>query len=376
MKPVFHYLILLVSLTICSQTVSSQSTAEPETLKPGSVAPDFSLPGVDGKTYNLESFAKARVLVIIFSCNHCPTAQAYEDRIIALANDYSHSGVEVVMISPNSVKALSYAELGYSDMGDSFEEMKQRAADKKFPFPYLYDGDRQEAALAYGPVATPHCFVFDSKRILRYVGRIDANEKPGTGSGEDIRRAVDEVLAGQQVTTPVTKVFGCSVKWSWKDEYTVKLNKEWAEEPVTLEAVDAGFISELVANRSDKVRMITVWASWCGPCLMEMPDMVITDRMYRHRPFELITISADKPEKISEVLRILTENQASNKNYIFNKDEVFELIEAVDKEWRGALPYTMIVEPGGKVIYRKQDTINPLEIRKLIVESSYLGRYY
>ena len=122
--------------------------------------------------------------------------------------------------------------------------------------------------------------------------------------------------------------------------------------------------------------MITVWASWCGPCLMEMPDMVITDRMYRHRPFELITISADKPEKISEVLRILTVNQASNKNYIFNKDEVFELIEAVDKEWRGALPYTMIIEPGGKVIYRKQDTINPLEIRKLIVGSSYLGRYY
>jgi len=370
------YLVLLCSFTVYCQLLASQSTAEPETLKPGSVAPDFSLPGVDGKTYNLDSFAKARVLVIIFSCNHCPTAQAYEDRIIALANDYSHSGVEVVMISPNSVKALSYAELGYSDMGDSFEEMKQRAADKKFPFPYLYDGDRQEAALAYGPVATPHCFVFDSKRILRYVGRIDANEKPGTGSGEDIRRAVDEVLAGQQVTTPVTKVFGCSVKWSWKDEYTVKRNKEWAEEPVTLEAVDAGFISELVANRSDKVRMITVWASWCGPCLMEMPDMVITDRMYRHRPFELITISADKPEKISEVLRILTENQASNKNYIFNKDEVFELIEAVDKEWRGALPYTMIVEPGGKVIYRKQDTINPLEIRKLIVESSYLGRYY
>lgn len=370
------YLVLLCSFTIYCQLLASQSTAEPETLKPGSVAPDFSLPGVDGKTYNLDSFAKARVLVIIFSCNHCPTAQAYEDRIIALANDYNPAGVAVVMISPNSVKALSYAELGYSDMGDSFEEMKQRAADKKFPFPYLYDGDSQEAALAYGPVATPHCFVFDSKRILRYVGRIDASEKPGTGSGEDIRKAVDEVLAGQEVTTPVTKVFGCSVKWSWKDEYTVKLNKQWAGEPVTLEAVDAGFISELVANRSDKIRMITVWASWCGPCLMEMPDMVITDRMYRHRPFELITISADKPEKISEVLRILTENQASNKNYIFNKDAVFELIEAVDKEWRGALPYTMIIEPGGKVIYRKQDTINPLEIRKLIVESSYLGRYY
>lgn len=354
----------------------SQIPAAPETLQPGSKAPDFSLPGVDGKSYSLSSFSEAKALVIIFSCNHCPTAQAYEGRIIDLANDYRPAGVEVVMISSNSSAALSLAELGYSDMGDSFDDMKQRAADKKFPFPYLYDGDRQEAALAYGPVATPHCFVFDSNMLLQYTGRIDASEKPGTGSGEDIRKAVDEVLAGREVTTPVTKVFGCSIKWSWKDEYTKKLNQEWAEQPVTLELVDAAFIRELIANKSDKVRMINIWATWCGPCLMEMPDMVITDRMYRQRAFELITISADKPEKMSAVLSVLRENQASNQNYIFNKDEVFELIEAVDKEWRGALPYTMIIEPGGKVIYRKQDTINPLEIRKLIVDSSYLGRYY
>lgn len=373
---IVRYFLLLGSFIIYCQSMISQAPADPETLQPGSKAPDFNLPGIDGKNYSLSSFSDAKVLVIIFSCNHCPTAQAYEDRIIALANDYRTAGIEVVMISPNSVAALSLAELGYSDMGDSFEEMKQRAADKEFPFPYLYDGEKQEAALAYGPVATPHTFVFDSKRILRYAGRIDASEKPGTGSGEDVRKAVDEVLAGSQVTTPVTKVFGCSVKWSWKDEYTKKLNKEWAEQPVTLEQVGVDFITELIANKSDKVRMINVWASWCGPCLMEMPDMVITDRMYRHRAFELITISADKPEKMSEVLRVLTQNQASNRNYIFNKDEAFELIEAVDKEWRGALPYTMIIEPGGKVIYRKQDTINPLEIRKLIVESSYLGRYY
>lgn len=373
---IVRYLLLLSSFTIYCQLLVSQAHTDPETLQPGSKAPDFNLPGVDGKSYSLSSFAEAKVLVVIFSCNHCPTAQAYEDRIIALANDYRPSGVEVVMISPNSVAALSPAELGYSDMGDSFEEMKQRAADKSFPFPYLFDGEKQEAALAYGPVVTPHCFVFDSNRILQYAGRIDASEKPGTGSGEDIRKAVDEVLAGRQVTTPVTKVFGCSVKWSWKDQYTKKLYEEWAELPVTLEHVDAAFIRELVANKSDKVRLINVWATWCGPCLMEMPDMVMTDRMYRHRAFEFITISADKPEKMSVVMSILTRNQASNKNYIFNKDEAYELIEAVDKEWRGALPYTLIIEPGGKVIYRKQDASNPLEIRKLIVESSYLGRYY
>ena len=128
--------------------IETQAThPEPKTLEIGSKAPDFNLPGVDGKTYSLKDFDKASVLVVIFSCNHCPTAQAYEDRIISLANDYKSKRVDLVMISPNSVKALNYSELGYTDMGDSYEEMKLRAADKKFTFPYLYDGDDQKTAL-------------------------------------------------------------------------------------------------------------------------------------------------------------------------------------------------------------------------------------
>jgi len=374
--------IRLLSLTILTliitPAVDSQTTdhPEPKTLTPGSKAPDFTLPGVDGKTYSLSSFKKAKALVIIFSCNHCPTAQAYEDRIIALTNDYRSKGVEVVMISPNAVDALNYSELGYSDMGDSFDDMKQRAKDKAFPFPYLYDGDDQKTALAYGPVATPHCFVLDSDRIVRYAGRLDGSEKPGTGRGEDIRNALDEVLSGQPVTTPVTKVFGCSVKWSWKNEYTKKLYKEWAGLPVTLDEIDADGVRELIRNNTGKVRLINIWASWCGPCITEMPDLVIIDRMYRGRPFELVTISADKMERKTEALRILKEKQASNRNYIFSKENVYELIEAVDPEWQGALPYTLLIEPGGKIIYRKQDTIDPLQMKKLIVGSKYLGRYY
>jgi thiol-disulfide isomerase/thioredoxin len=369
---------LLIILSLLSAPIlwSQGAHPEPQTINPGSKAPDFSLPGVDGKTYSLGSFKKAKVLVIIFSCNHCPTAQAYEDRIIALANDYRPKGVEVVMISPNAVDALNYSELGYSDMGDSFDEMKQRAKDKAFPFPYLYDGDDQKTALAYGPVATPHSFILDGDRIVRYAGRIDGSEKPGTGRGEDIRNALDAVLSGQPVTTPVTKVFGCSVKWSWKNEYTKKLYKEWAELPVTIDEIDAEGVRELIKNNTGKVRLINIWASWCGPCITEMPDLVIIDRMYRGRPFEFITISADKPDRKPEALRILKEKQASNRNYIFSKQDVYELIEAVDPEWQGALPYTMLIEPGGKIIYRKQDTIDPLQMKKLIVGSQYLGRYY
>jgi peroxiredoxin len=369
---------IIVLLVFCTGRGLSQTThPEPETLKPGSKAPDFSLKGVDGKTYGLKDFNKASVLVIIFSCNHCPTAQAYEDRIITLTNDYKTKGVEVVMISPNNINALNYSELGYTDMGDSFEEMKQRAADKKFPFPYLYDGDEQKTALEYGPVATPHCFVFDRDRILRYTGRVDGSEKPGTGKGEDVRNAIDAVLAGKPVANPVTKVFGCSIKWSWKNDYTKKLYKQWAELPVNLETIDVQGIKDLVRNsNSDKLRLINFWATWCGPCITEFPDLVIIDRMYRGRPFEFITVSTDKQNRKEDVLKFLQKQEASNKNYIFNKDDVYELIEAVNPDWQGALPFTMLIEPGGNIVYKKQDVIDPLQMKKLIVNNKYIGRYY
>ena len=378
MKKSFKTFFILLLILTCNFRVFPQTiNTEPKTLEIGTKAPDFDLLGVDGNNYSLKEFNKASVLVVIFSCNHCPTAQAYEDRIISIAKDYKPKGVALVMISPNSVKALNYSELGYSDMGDSYEEMKLRAADKGFSFPYLYDGDDQKASLAYGPVTTPHGFVFDSKRILRYNGRIDGSEKPGTGKGEDIRNAINSILAGEPVKNPVTKVFGCSVKWSWKDEYTQRLYKQWAELPVTLEEIDVQEIKELIKNSSsDKLRLINIWATWCGPCIIEFPDMVIIDRMYRGRQFELITISADKQARKADALKFLQKQQASNKNYIFNDDDVYKLIDAVGSDWQGALPFTLLIEPGGKIIYKKQDMINPAGMKKLIVENKYIGRYY
>src|ERR1700685_4131557 len=130
-----------------------------KTLESGNSAPDFNLMGVDGKTYSLASFKNARVLVIVFTCNHCPTAQAYEDRIIRLTSDYSNKKVAVVAIMPNDPDCLRLDELDFSDLGDTYEEMKIRAKEKKFNFPYLYDGKTETVSRAYGPIATPHVFI-------------------------------------------------------------------------------------------------------------------------------------------------------------------------------------------------------------------------
>jgi thiol-disulfide isomerase/thioredoxin len=343
----------------------------------GSPAPAFSLPGTDGKTYSLASFSKSDVLVIVFTCDHCPTAQAYEDRVIQLTKDYESKKVSVIAIMPNDPTSINLDELGYTDMGDSFEEMKLRAKEKKFNFPYLYDGENEKVSLAYGPIATPHVFIFDNKRILRYSGRIDDMEKPTkTPTQQDARNAIDELLAGKPVSVPTTKVFGCSIKWAEKSSWIDKAKEAWAKEPVSIDTINDAGIRDLVQNHTDKLMLINVWATWCGPCVTEFPEFISMNRMYRKRDFEFISISADELGKKDKALQFLQKQQASAKNYIFSGDSKYKLIEAIDPKWPGALPYTMLVEPGGKIVFAKEGIIDPAELKKAIVENHYIGRYY
>ena len=350
---------------------------EHPTLAIGAAAPDFSLMGVDGKTYSLSSFKDARVLVIVFTCNHCPTAQAYEDRIIQIAKDYKDRGVDVVAIMPNDPSSIRLDELGYTDMGDRFDEMKRRAAEKHYNFPYLNDGQTEETSKKYGPIATPHVFVFDADRKLRYSGRIDDVEKPGkTPHVSDARNAIEALLNGKDVPVKTTKVFGCSIKWTEKSDWIEKAKAEWAREPVNLDTITADGIKTLIQNHSDKLLLINVWATWCGPCVAEFPDLVDINRMYRRRDFEFITISADEPAKKNKALQFLQKSQASATNYIFNIDDKYKLIEAIDPKWQGALPYTLLVEPGGKIVWSKEGPVDPQVLKTAIVDDPAIGRYY
>ena len=368
--------VLLGSFLMTGGPVAKTPAEEHKTRAIGSTAPDFNLPGVDGKNYSLESFKDAKVLVIVFTCNHCPTAQAYEERIKQMVTDYKSKGVALVAISPNSTEGLSLSELGYTDVSDSFEEMKYRAKDKNFNFPYLYDGETQSVSLQYGPAATPHIFIFDKARKLRYQGRIDDMENPKKKpTSFDARNAIDALVANKEVPVKTTKVFGCSTKWKEKSDWVERGNREWAKRPVPLEEIDEAGIRELIDNSSGKLRLINIWATWCGPCVIEFPEFIIMNRMYNARDFEFISISADELSKKEKVHQFLKEKQAANANYIFNGDNKYKLIEAVDPNWQGALPYTMI-EPGGKIVYAKQSTIDPLQIKKLIVENDLIGRVY
>lgn len=175
-----------------------------DTLKIGSVAPDFDLPGVDGKHYSLESFKDKKGFVIIFSCNHCPYVQAYEDRIKKIMSDYENKGIGLLAINPNDSDQ-------YED--DSFGNMKKRAAERGFNFPYLRDED-QTTAKAYGASHTPEIFLFDKEKKLVFHGKIDDNWKDESKvNSRYLREAIEELIASKEISVPETFTIGCTVKW-------------------------------------------------------------------------------------------------------------------------------------------------------------------
>jgi len=365
-------------LTICL-CLSSPVFAiiDPVTLPIGSKAPDFDLPGIDGKNYTLKSFDDAKVLVIAFICNHCPTSQAYEERLIKLTSDYAARGVKLVAINSNNPGSLRYDELGWSDVGDSFDDMKTRAQEKQFNFPYLYDGERQTVATQYGPVATPHLFIFDKERILRYTGRVDDMENPHkTPRSQEARAAIEALLNNKEVPVAVTKVFGCSIKWLEKRDWINKAAMQWAQEPVTLDTIGSSGLLKVLQNNSDKLRLINVWATWCGPCIVEFPDFVTLARIYKQRDFEFISISADDGERKDKALAFLKNQQSSGTNYLFTGDSKYEMIDAIDPHWQGALPYTLLVEPGGKIVYSHEGPVESEVLRKIIFNDPFIGRLY
>jgi len=345
-------------------------------LQIGDAAPPFRLPDVSGRFYDLSDFDDADVLIVKFTCNHCPTAQAYEDRYISLVEEYKDKNVQFIAISPNSPIAVLPEELGYSDLNDDFESMKIRYNDKGYNFPYLYDGDDHQYSLAYGPTATPHVFVFDKNRKLTYAGRIDANERPGTGNAEDLRTAVESTLVGETVEPGITPAFGCSTKWAWKNEYNQKVNREWQERPVTVEKVSLSELQNLLKNDSDELLLVNFWATWCGPCIIEYPEFVEMQRMYGERDFRFISLSMDDPAQEEKVLKFLKKKYSSVPNYIIDTDDKYAVIDIVDSDWDGSLPITLLIEPGGDITYKRLGTIDAYELRKTIVDHPMIGRYY
>ena len=342
----------------------------------GSPAPDFSLPGVDGQVHKLGDYAASPVLVIVFLCNHCPIASIYEQRVQKMADEYGPKGVAVVAIQPNDPEAIRVDELDSADTSDSLDEMKIRVQYKHLRYPYLYDGETQAVARALGPQATPHVFVFDKDRKLRYQGRFDNSYRVELVKSQDARNAVDALLAGKPVPVEQTGVFGCSTKWKEKLEARLADQKKIEAEPVRLDVATAEDLQKLRANPTGKMLLVSFWATWCGPCVHEFPEVETTYRMYRVRDFDLVTVSTNMPDEKAGVLKMLEKQHASSRNLLFGSDDTYALQAAFDPKWKTGVPYTVLIAPGGKILYERQGDIDFLELRRTILANmpaDYIG---
>lgn len=378
----FAAVCLLLLLPRCGQ---SQDDPQPDNgihpiLKIGAHAPAFNLMGVDGKMHSINEYAAAKVLVVIFSCNHCPIAQMYEKRIKQLVTDYHGRGVDVVVIMGNDPGAERLSELAWTDVGDTFADMKTRAAYRHFNFPYLYVGDTQKVTLAYGPSATPHVFIFDQQRVLRYEGRIDSNQREALATKHEARDAIDALLSGKEVAVKNTPTVGCSTKWASKSTYVQQEAAGLDAQPVTFNMISVDQLKALQKNEgSGKLLLVNFWATWCGPCVAEFPDLQRMVRIYRERDIEFVTVSINSPDEKDRVLGFLKKNHATSKNLIFNGNDSADAVSAFGTGWTGAAPYTVLIGANGDVLYKEQGDMNILNIRRVILKNMpddhFLGQH-
>jgi thiol-disulfide isomerase/thioredoxin len=349
----------------------TRSEVKPDPAHPvlavGSSAPGFALTGVDGETHKLSDYSDSKVLAVVFTCNHCLASQLYEGRIGKLYRDYRDKGVALVAVNPDNVNQIRMEELAWTDVDDSLAGMKDRAAYRHLEYPYLYDGETQGVASKFGVVATPQIFVFDQGRKLRYEGRIDDNVREPLARTHDARNAIDALLSGRPVTVSQTPVAGCATKWlsngSGRDAEMAKIEAE----PVKLEAATPDVLKKLRGNGTRKLALVNFWATWCGPCVGEFPDLQDTYRAYRKRGFDLVTVSSNEPDEKAAVLEFLQKKHASSRNLLFATTDTYGLQDAFDPKMGGAVPFTLLLAPNGDVLYQEQGELSISRMRRAIL---------
>ena len=347
----------------------------------GSRAPDFSLPGIDGKTHSLNDYDSAKILAIIFTCNHCPVAQMYEHRIKQLVADYSNRSVAFVVIMGNDDRAEKFSEWGFTDVGDSFEDMKIRAAYRGLTYPYLYDGAAQAVTRKYGPTATPHIFIFDQQRILRYEGRIDSNPQERLATKHEARDALEAMLTGKEVAVKSTPAMGCSTKWAFKEDSAKAEAAADDAKPVSVEMITPANLKTLLQNRgSDDILFVNFWATWCAPCVEEFPEIEKMVRMYDERQVKFVTVSINNPDERPFVLKLLEKQHAFNRNLLLDSTDSSDAVAALGSpDWKGAVPYTAIIGTDSEILYSTQaGALNPLDVRRALLrvlpDDRYIGQ--
>jgi hypothetical protein len=276
--------------------------------------------------------------------------------------------VALVAINANSPQGLHIFELGYSDVPDTLDGMKIRASYKKFDWPYLYDGETQAVALKFGAQSTPHIFIFDQDRKLRYEGAIDDNMAPSRVKVHYATDAIDALLAGRPVPLERTRSIGCSTAWITNGP---TIQADWAKlqsKPVKVDMASVDDIKKLRANSTGKVLAVNFWSIKCKDCVSEFDDREYTNHMYRAmRPFAYVNVSTDDPKDSAAVLKFLQDHGSVDTNLQFDSGDALGFQEAFGLKWKLNQPFIVLIGLDGQIIYQKEGKVDELEFRRTIL---------
>lgn len=378
MRFIQHLLIGTTAICLSSTLLTAQdatrlrqltgsSSSEHPLMPIGTSAPDFSLKGTDDQVHTLAEFSKGKLLVVMFESIHCPVSENYEGRMKQLYDTYHSKGVAFVAINPNNPAAVRLDELGYTDLTDSPEDMKIRVRQREIPWPYLYDGATQEIAQKFGVVATPHVFIFDADRKLRYEGRIDDNQNQALVKVHDAHDAIEALLAGQEVAVPHRPAFGCSTKWISK---SADVQREWERivaEPVTLNQASASQVKTLRDNAGDKVTVVHFWSTKNKNIDHNFTQLETTYRMYRGRSFDFVTVNTDPAANTEKVTEFLKSQHASSTNLQLTPADIKAASTAFETQWGKDEEFTAVIAPGGKIVYSHTGPVNILDLRHAVL---------
>jgi thiol-disulfide isomerase/thioredoxin len=346
----------------------SPAQPTPSKLSLGASAPGFSLPGIDGKVHKLADYDSAKVLAVAFLCNHCTTSQLYESRLQKLADDYRDKGFAFVAIQSDNPAAVATEDLAFTDVGDSLADMKERATYQHLTFPYLYDGETQATTKLYGATLAPQIFLFDQSRKLRYQGRIDDNVLQSQVKISYAKDSIDALLAGTPIAITSTTPTGCALHPNATSAATkLEKNKQEAE-LVNITLAGPEELKKLRANEAGRMLLVNFYATWCGPCVSEFPDIVATARMYRSRGLQLTTVSSNEPAERADVLKFLQKMHASSTtNLLFATTDTYALQAAFDPNMGAGVPFTVLIAPNGDILYQEVGALDMMKLRRTIL---------
>jgi peroxiredoxin len=336
-----------VWIAVALLTLAGNIPGQARSVPIGSLAPNFTLTDLAGRRHSREDY-RGKHLILTFISARCPISKAYHERLRAIASDYG--------LRPDTVL------LGINASADeSIDEIRLDAERNSLAFPILRD-PQGEVADAFGAQRTPDVYVIDAEGRLRYRGRIDSAHRPRRDMRHDLREALSELLAGNAITTPETMAMGCPiVRVGDKSSVSNGQQPKPASPPpgTQVRLLKPQDYWKMVGSTPGKVVVVNFWATWCGPCVAELPELIRISETLKSQGVRFVGVSADEQVDLeSTVVPFLAARKVPYEQFLQQTDDPQEMIDVVDKDWPGTLPATFIYNKKGKLAFHRLGIID------------------